>query len=52
VSRSRLDVQATAAVADDAETDGDGARRLQSAVAAAAELKDRALARTDEGLAA
>lgn len=44
--------QAKSAVAEYAETNSDGARRLQSALATAADLKDQALARTDEGLAA
>ncbi len=44
--------QAKAAVAEYAETNSDGARRLQSALTTAVELKDQALAKTDEGLAA
>ena len=44
--------QAKSAVAEYAETNSDGARRLQSALATAADLKDQALAKTDEGLAA
>jgi hypothetical protein len=44
--------QGKAALAEYAETDSEGARRLQTALATASELKDQALAKTDTHLAA